>query len=58
MTWAMVNMGPFNRGTGLYLSRKMWDPDRLRPLDSLWNPEYDRTTRTILLDLYTIQLLG
>ena len=32
-TWAMVNMGPFHRGTGYFLAGKIWAPARLRPLD-------------------------
>ena len=29
MTWEMVNIGTFHRGTGLYLAKKMWSQAQL-----------------------------
>ena len=58
MTWGMVNMGPFHRGTGSSSARKMWDLARMCPLNSLWNPESECAARTIFLSLYMIPLLG
>ena len=58
MTWVMVNMGPFQRGTGLCLARKMWDPDWVQPLDSLCNPTSKCAASTVLLALYMIPSLG
>ena len=47
-------MGPLHHGTGSFSARNMWDPYRLRPLDSLWNPASEYVESNVLLVLYKI----
>ena len=51
MTWAMVNMGPLQCGTGSFSARKTWDPDWLRPLHLLRNPPLVCAASILLLAL-------
>ena len=51
MTWAIVNMSPFQGENGLLSARNICDPIWLQPLDSLWNPALEFAERTILLDM-------
>ena len=51
MIWVMVKMGPLHRGTGSYSAGKMCSPYRLRPLDSLCNPESECAARNTLVAL-------
>ena len=38
MVWAIVRTAPFHFGVGSSSERKMWDPARLCPFDSLLKP--------------------
>ena len=35
MIWEMVRMGILSRGTGSSSDKNMWDPDRMRALETL-----------------------
>ena len=49
MIWAIVRIGPFHSGVGLFSDKNMWDPAQLRGLDSLLNPESEWAARIMSL---------
>ena len=51
MTWAIVNMGLFQRGTGSFLARKTCATARIQSLGLLWELAWACVASTILLAL-------
>ena len=40
MIWAIMRIGPFHLGVGLFSDKNMWAPARLRAVNLLLNPVY------------------
>ena len=49
MIWAIVRTAPFHLGVGSFSDKNMWDPARLRALDSLLNPASQWAARIMSL---------
>ena len=49
MIWAIVRIAPFHSGVGSFYDKNIWNPARLRPLDSLLNPASECAARIISL---------